>query len=354
MRKLWYRRILILIAAMTTAVTLGYYGWYYREVSERLEAGTTHISDDVVLLGGMPIGIYMETDGVMVIDTDKIKSDDGKEYSPAKKAVQPGDYITAFNGVPVQSKKKLVTLLKDLGAEKVELEIRRADQELAVEIEPVESVAGDYKLGIWVRDNVQGLGTITFLDEKSRFGALGHGIHDTDTGGLLQIEDGTVYQTSVRAITKGKFGIPGNMEGIIVYNNFNKLGTVTDNTETGIYGSIEKIDELFAEQIPVQVGEKSDIEIGPAQIYCSVDGEVEPYEIQIIDIDYTEKEVNKGLVIEVTDQKLLDITGGIVQGMSGSPIVQNDRLIGAVTHVFVRNPAKGYGIFIGNMIENLQ
>ena len=211
-----------------------------------------------------------------------------------------------------------------------------------------------YKLGIWVKDNAQGLGTITFLNADSRFGALGHGIHDVDTNTLLEIDNGTVYETSIKDIKKGENGTPGGMEGIIVYNNYNVLGTITENTDCGIFGTIDRIDSLFTDLKPMETASKEEIEVGPAVIRCAVEGEVKDYEIRITKIDKGTQEINKGIVIEVTDEKLLEITGGIVQGMSGSPIIQNGKLVGAVTHVFVQDATKGYGVFIENMLKNVK
>ena len=223
-----------------------------------------------------------------------------------------------------------------------------------VKISPVEYAPSQYRLGIWVRDNVQGLGTVTFLTDKSRFGALGHGIHDTDTNVLMSISDGTVYRTSIQDIIRGTDGAPGSMEGIIVYNNYNVLGTIDKNTEAGIYGSIEQIDELFEEQIPIETAAKEEIVTGPATIRCYIENELKEYEIQVTDIDMSGSEINKGLVIRVTDPELLEKTGGIIQGMSGSPIIQNGKLIGAVTHVFVQDSTMGYGIFIENMMSRVE
>ena len=149
----------------------------------------------------------------------------------------------------------------------------------------------------------------------------------------------------------GENGVPGGMEGIIIYNNYNVLGSIEKNTESGIFGRIERIDALFSDQTPIEVGNKDDIEEGDAVIRCSVDGKVKDYDIRITKIDKNTKEVNKGIVIEVTDSELLKLTGGIVQGMSGSPIIQNNKLIGAVTHVFVQDSTIGYGIFIVNMLN---
>ena len=214
--------------------------------------------------------------------------------------------------------------------------------------------ARECKLGIWVRDNAQGLGTVTFLNTNSRFGALGHGIHDVDTSELLEIENGRVYETSIRDIQKGEDGAPGGMEGIIVYNNYNVLGKITSNTDCGIFGTIDRIDALFADQTPIETAARDEIVEGPAVIRCAVEGTVKDYQIRVTKIDKNTTEVNKGIVIEVTDDRLLSVTGGIVQGMSGSPIIQNGKLIGAVTHVFVHDATKGYGIFIEDMMENVE
>ncbi len=221
-------------------------------------------------------------------------------------------------------------------------------------MKPVRQNARECKLGIWVRDNAQGLGTVTFLNTNSQFGALGHGIHDVDTNTLLDIHAGTVYETSIRDIQKGQDGTPGGMEGIIVYNNYNVLGSITLNTDCGIFGTIDRIDALFADQTPIETAVKEEIVEGPAVIRCAVEGTVKDYEIRVTKIDKNTSEVNKGIVIEVTDDRLLSVTGGIVQGMSGSPIIQNGKLIGAVTHVFVHDATKGYGIFIENMMNNVE
>ncbi len=238
-----------------------------------------------------------------------------------------------------------------LDSDDVVLEIRRNNEKIQVKTEAVKAGADEYKLGIWVRDNAQGLGTVTFLDAQSRFGALGHGIHDVDTNELLRISGGTLYTTSIKDIQKGADGVPGGMEGIIIYNNYNILGSITKNTDAGIFGVIDRIDTLFSDQTPVRVAKKEEIKEGPATIRCAVEGKVREYDVEITGIDFTTPEVNKGIILKVTDKELLKVTGGIVQGMSGSPILQEGKIIGAVTHVFVNNPAKGYGIFIENMLD---
>lgn len=323
------------------------------ETLSQEEVSSQEIGADTVLVGGMPVGIYMETNGVLVLDTQSVEGADGREREPAHNLVKAGDYIIGMNEQTVSDKKGLMDLLAELDTQEVVLKLRRDQEVLDVKLQAVKCAPSDYKLGIWVRDNVQGLGTVTFLTGNSEFGALGHGIHDADTSVLMNIENGSLYKTSIRSIMKGENGIPGSMEGMIVYNDYNRLGTITQNTEAGIYGTVEEIDELFEEQIPVQVAEKEEIEIGSATIRCFLDGKVQEYEVAVTDVDFGSKEVNKGIVLQVTDPELLEKTGGIIQGMSGSPILQNGKLIGAVTHVFVNDPTRGYGIFAQTMLGRL-
>ncbi len=321
---------------------------------QQTEGEIREADTETVLLGGMPVGIYMETDGVMVLDTQKIEGTDGEAHEPAAGLVRAGDYIMAVNNQEISGKAELLAAMEKLDEENVVLTVRRGSETMDVRIRPVECAAGGYRLGIWVRDNVQGLGTVTFLTGDGRFGALGHGIHDTDTNVLMDIDRGRVYRTSIQNIRKGTDGNPGSMEGIIVYNDYNILGSIDKNTEAGIYGTIDGIDRLFQEQIPVETAKKEEIVTGLASVRCYVDGEIGEYEIQVTEIDMSADAVNKGLVIQVTDPVLLEKTGGIIQGMSGSPIIQNGKLIGAVTHVFVQDSTKGYGIFIENMLKEAE
>lgn len=350
MRKNWYRRFLMVLLFL--AVLAG--GEMLRKENAREEVNAESLADDWLIPGGMPIGIYMETNGVMVLGTEKIPAADGMSYEPAKHLLRAGDYIVGIGDRHIENKKELLTEVGKIHSGQVVLKIRRGKERLSVKMKPVKSRGKGYKLGIWVRDNTQGLGTITFLTKNSKYGALGHGIHDVDTGKLLDLSQGRLYETSIRDIQKGIDGNPGGMEGIIVYNHYNRLGNIEKNTEAGIYGRLDKISTLFREQTPMAVGKKEEIKKGNAKIRCAADGEVKEYDIRITKIDFREKEVNKGIVLEVTDPLLLAKTGGIVQGMSGSPIIQNDKIIGAVTHVFVQDAAKGYGIFIENMLQNVE
>ena len=343
MKKYWYRRILIMALVFFVSVGGSYLLIEQKKDAMRREVSAQTSEEDLVIPGGMPVGIYMKTKGVMVLDTQKIKGEDGSEYEPALHIVKAGDYITGFNGKDINTKNELVEAVSSFSEQKAKLDICRKGETIHVKMDMIQCEDGTKKLGIWVRDNAQGLGTITYLDSDSHFGALGHGIHD--------ISDGTLYLTSVKEIQKGVNGTPGGMEGIIVYNNYNVLGKIKKNTEAGIFGTIDRVDVLFANQTPVQLAKKEEVEEGPAIIRCAVDGDIKEYDILITQVNLWSGEVNKSMTIEVTDPSLLDETGGIIQGMSGSPILQNGKLIGAVTHVFVNNPTKGYGIFAESMIN---
>lgn len=351
MRKFWYRRILMMILVLSVSVGGSYFLLENQKnkLEREVSAGT---SGNMVIPGGMPIGIYLETEGVLVLGTEAIEGMDGQEYEPAAHLVKEGDYIVGFNDEVIEDKSELIAAVKSLNQDDVVLKVMRGEQTIDIRVKAVQCAVDDYKLGIWVRDNAQGLGTITYLTADSEFGALGHGIHDTDTGELLNISKGVLYTTSIRDIQKGENGVPGGMEGIIVYNNYNMLGSITENSEEGIYGTLDRIDTLFHNAEPVETASAKEIEEGAATIRCSVEGKVEEYQVQITEVNPSAKEVNKTIELEVTDEKLLELTGGIVQGMSGSPILQNGKLIGAVTHVFVNNPARGYGILIEEMLKH--
>ena len=351
MRKRWYRRFLIMTMLLVSILGTGLSIEQVQTETEKQQVSTGRVSNDMVIPGGMPIGIYMKTDGVLVLGTDAIEGKDGQKYEPAQHLVKEGDYIIGINQEEVSSKKDLVSKIEALDSEDVVLQIRREEEEIDVKIKAVQTAEGDYKLGIWVRDSVQGLGTITFITEDNQFGALGHGIHDTDTVELLEIEEGRVYETRILRIEKGEKGSPGGMEGMIVYNRYNILGTIEENTDIGVFGTLKNTDSLVEDATAVPVCAKSDVRTGAAVIRCCVEGEVKEYDIEIQKINHFTLETNKGMVIKVVDEELLEITGGIVQGMSGSPILQNGKLVGAVTHVLVNDPTRGYGIFIENMLD---
>ena len=315
------------------------------------ESAVSVIQEKTVTPLGYPVGIYVQTDGVLVIDTGSFQSIHGKKVSPAKNLLLPGDYICEVNQVKVESKEDLIEQIEACEGEKLVLGVRREDNFCEVEVEAVEDKTGEYKLGIWVRDNAQGIGTLTFADENGYFGALGHGINDIDTTNLMEMKDGGLYKADIISITKGEKGSPGELTGVIAYSNKYKLGEIHQNTMKGVYGILDS-DNIGTEEKAVSIALKQEIKKGKAQILCTLSTKPELFDVEITAIHQENDNVNRGLELKVTDERLLETTGGIIQGMSGSPILQNGKLIGAVTHVLVNDPTKGYGIFIENMLEH--
>lgn len=309
------------------------------------------IDDQELIPVGKPIGIYVKTDGVLVVGTGEFKREDGTDCSPSKYILKSGDYIHKINGTAVTDKDDFIDCIKQSGGEEVVLSVERAGEMLELSVKPQKDAAGDYKIGAWVRDNAQGVGTMTYIDNKGNFGALGHGITDVDTSTLMAMEDGTLYETDIVDIKKGTTGEPGEMTGMIVYSNDRILGDITSNSSKGIFGICnEKALEMgYREALPI--GLKQEIELGAAQILCTVDGSAKYYDVDITALHMDRDNINRGIELKVTDPDLLEITGGIVQGMSGSPIIQNGKFIGAVTHVLVQDSTRGYGIFIENMLQ---
>lgn len=309
------------------------------------------VQEQNVIPGGVPIGIYVKTEGVLVIDTGKFKDDEGNWKQPAAYILQMGDYIEEINESPVNNKKEFMEVMQQNHGEEMILKVQRNTETIKVKIKPERNAGGEYKLGIWIRDSAQGIGTLTYVDENQQFGALGHGINDIDTSELMEVVGGSLYHTQIVDVAKGKSGTPGELTGVIQYNKENQMGEICRNTTCGIFGGAygTLLNQLSDQSMPI--GMKQDIVIGPAKIICNIGNERKYYDISITKLDFLEEDSNRGILIKVTDQELLEKTGGIVQGMSGSPIIQNGKLIGAVTHVFVNEPEKGYGIFIETMME---
>lgn len=303
-----------------------------------------------VLVSGSPVGIYMETKGVLVIDSGEITDREGIRRTPAEHIIQSGDYICEIDGKVLTGKRQLMQLVRENQGEPMELQVVRHQETIKLEMTPVETEDGSYKLGIWVRDNIQGIGTLTYVEPDGTFGALGHGISDTDTGERLEISDGDLYRADILSIRKGTAGTPGELRGVINYREENRIGTICGNSQYGIRGQLEpgKYSESM-KKIPT--GLKQEIQTGKAEIRCDIGDGIREYQCEILEIDSNARDTNKCFVLRITDDDLLSRTGGIVQGMSGSPVLQNGKLIGAITHVFVNDPTKGYGIFIENMME---
>ena len=312
------------------------------------------IPDKMLVPAGVPIGIYVKTDGILVIAQGDFEGMDHTRKEPAKHLLQAGDYILKADEQEVASKADFTKKISESGGRDMVLTIRREEEIFDIKVHPEQNVNGEYKLGIWIRDNAQGVGTMTYLDEDASFGALGHGINDTDTALLMEVKGGSLYKTEIIAIKKGQGGTPGELTGVIDYNLSNKIGTIDSNSVEGIFGTVDLKGADIVSREAMPIGLKQDVESGKAQILCCVDGEKIPksYDVNIKAVHLDHDNINRGIELEVTDAALLEQTGGIVQGMSGSPILQNGKIVGAVTHVLVNDPTRGYGIFIENMLEH--
>lgn len=310
------------------------------------------IQDQELIPVGIPIGIYVKTDGILVVGTGEFTGQDGVEYSPSKYILKSGDYIQRLNGQNVTDKDAFIKEIEQCGGQEIILTVERQEETMDLRIWPVQDQSGAYKIGVWVRDNAQGVGTMTYIDAQGNFGALGHGINDVDTSTLMDMDDGTLYQTEIVSITKGTVGAPGEMTGMIVYADERILGDITSNSVQGIFGKCNQKALSLVTMEPMPIGLKQEIEEGRVQILCTVDGTTRYYDAEITALHLDNDNINRGIEITITDPELLAITGGIVQGMSGAPIIQNGKLIGAVTHVLVQDSTRGYGIFIENMLEH--
>lgn len=318
------------------------------------------VVDEVKIIPiGVPVGVYANTDGLLVVQTGEFLDDDGTKHAPCTEVIYPGDYILEINGKKLDSKYELVSTIEECEGESQTLTIEREGEILEMEVVPKENESGEYKLGIWVKDNVQGIGTLTYVMANGQFGALGHGIIDLDIQSVLEINDGNLYKAEILGIKKGQKGTPGEMTGVIFYGQ-DPLGDVEYNYETGIYGQydLNKMDYLLKGMQDksltegMEIAYKNEIHTGNAELLCTINDVTKFYDITIDKIFYNADNVNKSMKITVTDEELLTITGGIVQGMSGSPIIQDGKVIGAVTHVLINNPERGYGIFIEDMLEH--
>ncbi|MDL2248861.1 SpoIVB peptidase [Tyzzerella sp. OttesenSCG-928-J15] len=299
---------------------------------------------------GMTVGVRIDTDGILVLGTGYVNGSDGMAHKPAEDVLIPGDLILSVNGQEVETKEDLRDAIKN-AQEEANIRLKREEELLEVSITPVMCIDDNMsKIGVWVRDSTQGIGTVTYINpETNKFGALGHGIMDVDTKMLMRIKAGEVTNTYVHSIKKGKKGAPGELIGDITSGEY--FGQVKLNNQYGLYGVVENNAGSFGKE-PVPVASKDVIEEGAATILSNIGSDsVKEYEAIIETVNKHSADDSKGMIVRITDEDLLNQTNGIVQGMSGSPILQNGRLVGAVTHVFVQDPAKGYGIFIENMLK---
>lgn len=299
---------------------------------------------------GMASGIKMLTDGVMVVGMDDVETSNGK-INPAKEAgICLKDIIISVNGNKLKNIEQLSGLIKQEGKKAIIFEIRRNEKNLRLIIRPVKSIDKGYKIGLWVRDSAAGIGTVTYIDHNREvFGGLGHAICDVDTDEIMSVGEGTLTRAIITQIKKGKKGEPGELRGY--FDDDMPIGTLIDNNSSGVFGILDKsMNNDFTTKLPIAL--KNEITIGKATILANINSDIiEEFDIEIVKINSGSND-ERNMIIKITDENLLNRTGGIVQGMSGSPILQNGKIIGAVTHVLVNDPTKGYGIFIENMLKN--
>jgi len=303
-------------------------------------------------LGGMPFGVKFLTEGVMIVGFCDITTSAGT-VNPAKAAgLRQGDVITSVNNRPVGGSADLSTTVENAAGNALSVTYTREGKSFQTSLNPAYSTEeGKYKSGIYVRDSGAGIGTVTYIDPNGfAFAGLGHGICDAETGKLIPMQRGSVIDVTISGVVKGLAGTPGEVKG---YFNSGKTGTLLGNTECGVYGVLAQKPETAPSE-PIPVGKREELKAGKAYLCCMLDdNSVKQYEIQISDINLSATG-NKCFTVKVTDTALLDKTGGIIQGMSGSPIIQNGKLVGAVTHVLISDPATGYGIFVENMLNAAQ
>ncbi len=313
------------------------------------------VSERVLVPGGQSVGIKMNVKGVLVVGLEEIETKDAVVSPGYSAGLEIGDFITSINGTEVSYAKdvsEIVNRVKESEDKSLKIKVLRKQQELSFELKPVKDVnSGEYKIGLWVKEKIAGIGTLTFYDPKTNvIAALGHGIYESQTGTLLEAGDGKLLKTEVKSIREGKAGMPGEIRGIF-YGSDEPLGEVKENSGFGIYSKCTN-SSAFKDSEPIVMGYQDQIEVGDAHILTTIDGsKVEKFSIKITKVNKQSEPDSKSMEIEVTDDRLLKYCGGIVQGMSGSPIIQNNRLVGAVTHVFVNNPTRGYGIFAEWMVS---
>ena len=307
-----------------------------------------------VVPGGKTIGVTLNMDGVLVVNTASVICADGSEKSPAAHAgILSGDIIKSVNNTEITDVEQLKELISKNSDNPLSLTLKRQEKIISAVVTPqVPDGLDTPKIGVWVKDASSGIGTITFIDPKTNtFAALGHSICIQETENPINIDNGNIFNSSVVSVSKGEKGCPGELRGIFTESD-KTVGDVCLNSESGLYGKLNDETILSADAVPI--GYRNEVKIGPATILSNVSGQkVEEFQIEIIRL-FSNNSHGKNMIMKVTDESLLNQTGGIVQGMSGSPILQNGKLVGAVTHVFVNDPTRGYGIFIENMLADAE
>ena len=322
-----------------------------------LKTVTTNVIENrkVIPLGNT-VGLKLYTKGVLVVGTNEVKGEDSKIYKPFEEAgIEQGDCITKINDIEVESTENLLECISKSKDKKINITYLKNGKEIKNTIMPVKTGKNTYKLGLWVRDSSAGIGTLTFYDKLTNsIVSLGHGIQDIDTEKIIEISSGEFNKSTIKKIQKGKKDMPGKLEGSIENNT--RIGNIYSNTNFGVYGYLDGTNELeLDDSDEINIALRDEIKEGDAKIRCMLDnGKVSEYSVKIQKVFKNNNKNNKSMIIKVTDKKLLEKTGGIIQGMSGSPIIQNGKLVGALTHVLVSDPTCGYGVFADLMVKELK
>lgn len=312
--------------------------------------------NDYIYAGGNSVGVYLNTKGAMLMGSNSVITKEGLVDVLKNSELQVGDLILNVNGYEICDIQDITNAInvENYNGEEVEIVYQRKNKTYTTKITPAKDIqSGTYKLGIWVKNDTTGIGTLTFITKDGRFGALGHKITDSSKTSYA-IQDGKIYSSNIIGVQKGQKGRPGELKGLFLQGK-NPQGTIDKNNSFGVYGNINENSILFedAKTRKYEIGGRSTARAGKAQILCCVEGNtVKEYDIEIIKANYQNTSREKSMVVKVTDKELLEKTGGIVQGMSGSPIIQNGKLIGAITHVFINDSTKGYGIYLDWMLPN--
>jgi len=326
----------------------------YLPVTIAVKGEEIEVSEIQVIPVGEIVGIKLYTSGALVVGTSSIQGSDGVDYKPFENTgIKEGDSILAINDVKINNTNELIYSINMCKGEEIKVKYKSENIEKECKITPVQDEKGIYKIGLWVRDSAAGVGTVTFYNETTKsFAALGHAITDIDTGDIIQTASGEIDDVNIISIVKGVTEAPGKIQGAIRGNS--TIGSIYKNTSYGIYGIVKNYNNINIDNSKkMNVAARQEITLGEASILSNIDGEFKEYKIEIEKIFYNNNYDNKSMLIKVTDEELINKTGGIVQGMSGSPIIQNEKFCGAVTHVLVNNPKVGYAVFADKMIQEL-
>lgn len=309
------------------------------------------LSDNEVFLGGKPLGFSIKTKGLTVIGSNSILTENGLFSPVASSNIKVGDFIYGVNGTLIRDYDDLQAMLNNSCGSEVVLNVLRGKKEKEVKVKAAKEMSsGNYKLGIWARNDASGIGTLSFATSSLAYGALGHPISDPQSKTNLLVEEGEIYPITIMGIKKGEKGNPGEIQGVFLRGE--EIGKLNKNTQVGAFGNLQSENFLDKNRKAV-LGGRISVRPGKAKLLSAVSGVQEEYDIEIIKANYQPTQADKSFIFRIKDERLLELTGGIIQGMSGSPVLQNGKLVGAVTHVFINDPTKGFGVYVDWMVDEI-